>query len=620
MNAPTEGSHVVLTGSRNPILCAHARWDWLRQALQEGRAKLAFATIAVIGDGLLTLMRPWPIKVVIDRVLSGGRRPLRVPFMGLWLDSLMLSRTDLLVGCCVAAVSIGAGTGALTYAYTRTMGHLGRRLAFSLRGRLFAHLQRLSLRFHDSQRSGDLTVRLTTDIQAIQEVVANGATLFVANAVLLTGMAALMFWLDWRFALVALSVSPLLCLTVFRYTRRIKMAARRVRNSDGLLASLTQETLTAIRVVQGLGREDAQERRFEAQNRLSLGASLEGIRYQARIAPLVDILAGVSLCLVMWYGARSVLAGRATTGDVVVFFAYVTNLYAPMRALARLSQSWNRAAIGAERIGDVLEVEQEVKDLPGATPAPPLTGAIEFRDVRFAYDQARPVLRGVSFSVAPGERIAIVGASGAGKSTLISLIPRLYDPIGGMVLADGQDIRHLQLVSLREQISLVLQESLLFNGSIAENIAFGKPSASDEDVEAAARNAGADAFIRELPDGYESVVGERGVTLSGGQRQRIAIARAILRDAPILILDEPTSALDLASERDLLDTLAVAAVGRTTLVVAHRLTTVKLATRVLVMESGVVVEDGPPEELLLRGGPYARLHRTVEPLKIRNTS
>ena len=582
---------------------------WLTDAILDQRRRLIGAALAVIGDGALTLMRPWPVKIVIDRVITSNRRPLRVPFIGPWLDSLSLSQWSLLLACCVATLSIGVGTGTLTYAYTSIMGDVGRRLAFGLRRKLFAHLQRLSLRFHDSQRAGDLTVRLTTDIQAIQEVVANGAALFLANALLLVGMASLMLWLDWRFALVALSVSPLLFLAVFRYTRRIKLAARTARKSDGLLASLTHETLASIRVVQGLGREDVQEQRFEAQNRQSLGASLEGIRYQARIAPLVDILAGVGLCLVMWYGARSAAAGGATAGDVVIFFAYVTNLYAPMRALARLTNSLGRAQIGAERIGDVLRVEREVRDLPGAIRAPRLSGAITFDNVTFGYDPARPVLLGINLRVKPGERVAIVGPTGAGKSTLASLIPRLYDPEQGRIEADGQNIRGFELASIREQISLVLQDSLLFSGTIAENIRFGWPSATPRQVEDAARAAGADDFIRELPDGYDSAIGERGVTLSGGQRQRIAIARAILRDAPILILDEPTSALDLASERELLDVLERATAGKTVFIIAHRLTTVGLATRVVVIEAGRIVEDGDPDDLLRRSGPYARLYQ-----------
>jgi subfamily B ATP-binding cassette protein MsbA len=577
--------------------------------LRSARGKVVWACLAVAADGTLTVCRPWPVKVVVDRVLRTEHRALRLPFVGAWLDALAPGRAQLLLGACVASVLIGLGTGLFTYAYTRTMGDVARQLAFTLRRDLFAHLQRLSLRFHDGQRTGDLTARLTSDINGVQELFASGLTLLAANGLLLAGMVIVMLWLDWRFALVALSLSPLLFLAVFRYTNRIKTAARAARASNGQLAALAQETLGAIRIVQGLGREALQEHRFDTQNRISLDASLAGIRYQARIAPLVDILAGGGLAFVMWFGAARVAAGEVTTGDVVVFFAYVTNLYAPMRVLARLWGSVSRAAVGAERIRDILTLEREVRDRPDAAPAPRLTGALEIAHVSFGYEPDRLVLRDVSFRVAPGERIALVGASGAGKSTLVSLIPRLYDPIGGTVRADGVDLRDLQLDTLRAQMSLVLQEALLLSGTVADNIAFGRPGAARAEIEAAARAAGADAFIRALPDGYDSLVGERGVTLSGGQRQRIALARAVLRDAPIVILDEPTSGLDVATERDLLAALETVIAGKTTFLIAHRLTTVELATRVLVLENGRIVEDGDPRELLRRGGSFARLHQ-----------
>jgi ATP-binding cassette, subfamily B, bacterial len=586
------------------------RWRWIGRLLRASRGRIVWASLAVLADGLLTLCRPWPVKVVIDRVLRSEHRALRLPLCGRWLDTLGATRGQFLFGACVASVLIGLGTGLFTYSYTRSMGEVARHLAFQLRRDLFAHLQRLSLRFHDQQRTGDLTVRLTTDIQSVQDVAANGVSVLATNALLLGGMVVVMLWLDWRFALVALSLSPILLVTVFRYTHRIKVAARAARSSNGLLAAFTQETLAAIRMVQGLGRETYQERRFEVQNRVSLDASLLGIRYQARVAPLVDILAGCGLALVMWYGASSVLAGRITTGDVLIFFAYVTNLYAPMRALARLGGSLSRAAVGAERIGELLLVEREIRDRPGAIEVPRVSGALELRDVVFGYDRARPVLRQINLSVAPGERVAVVGSSGAGKSTLVSLIARLYDPLSGTIHADGHDLRDVRVASWRQQISLVLQEALLLSGTVAENIELGRPGASRAAIEAAACDAGADAFIRCLPGGYDSPIGERGVRLSGGQRQRLAIARAILRDAPIVILDEPTSGLDVATERELLTALETAVAGKTTFLVAHRLTTVRLATRVIVIEDGAIVEDGEPQRLLSAGGPFSRLHAT----------
>ncbi len=570
------------------------------------RKQLSWAVLAMVLDGFLTVFRPWPLKVVIDRVLS--HRPTRVPFLSAWLDNTTLSRIHVLYGACAATLLIALSTGLLTYAYTRSLGIVGQRFVFDLRCRLFAHMQQLSLRFHDTQRRGDLITRLTSDIQAIQDLVSNGLIVFGSNTFLLIGMLILMFWLNWQFAFVALAVAPLLFWTVFRYTHRIKVAARQARVSTGLLASLAQETLASIRIVQGLAQEEQQNDRFQAQSQSSLRSYLEGVRYQARVAPLVDVFAAVGLALVMWFGATHVIEGHLTTGDMVVFFAYVTNLYSPMKALSRLSYVTSKASVGAERIADIMGVSSEVKDRQGSREVSQLKGEIEFRDVSFEYHSGQSVLSRINLSIAPGEKIAIVGATGAGKSTLISLVPRLYDPSSGTVSIDAEDIRNYSVQSLRAQISLVLQDSLLFSGTIRENIAFGRPDASDKEIVAAAVVANVAEFIDVLPDGYETLVAEAGTTLSGGQKQRIAIARAILRGSPILILDEPTSGLDAASERTVIDALERAARGRTTLLIAHRLTTVRLADRIIVLDKGRIVEEGPHQELLSRRGKYAHLY------------
>jgi subfamily B ATP-binding cassette protein MsbA len=425
-------------------------------------------------------------------------------------------------------------------------------------------------------------------------MIANGTILLVSNGCLLMGMIVIMLWLDWRLALASLAVAPLLFWTVLRYTRRIKAAARQARTSEGLVASVAQETLASIRIVQGLAQEKQQSDRLEGQSENSLAAYLEGIRYQARVAPLVDVLAAVGLVAVMGYGAMRVQAGEISTGDVVVFFAYVTNLYSPMKALSRLSYSFNKASVGAERIAEVMGVRREVTDRKGARWASGLEGRIEFHDVSFAYDAGQTVLSHVTLAVAPGERVAIVGPSGAGKSTLVSLVPRLYDPTAGAVRIDGVDLRDYTVQSLREHISLVLQDAMLFRATVRDNIAFGRPGASDAEIAAAAVTANAHEFIDQLPDGYDTLVGERGTTLSGGQKQRIAIARAILRNAPILILDEPTSSLDAESERAVVDALERAAAGHTCLIISHRLTTAHFADRIIVLEAGRIVDPGTP--------------------------
>lgn len=575
--------------------------------LRPFRLQLGWAFLAMILDAFLTVLRPWPLKVVIDRVLS--HKPTHLPFLAGWLDHSSFGRFPVLYGACAATLIIAISTGLLTYSYTRVLGDVGQRFVFLLRSDLFAHMQRLSLRFHDRQRIGDLITRLTSDIQSIQDIIANGTILFVSNGCLLLGMLTLMLWLNWQFALAALSVSPLLFWTIFRYTNRIKAAARAARVSDGLLGSVAQETLSSIRIVQGLAQEDQQDERFQTQSRNSLHAYLEGVRYQAGIAPFVDFLAAVGLVIVMWYGATQVLAGELTTGDVVIFFAYVTNLYSPMKSLARLSYSLNKAGVGAERICEVLRLQREIADRKDARPASQLVGSIEFRDVSFQYEAGQPVLSHIHLKIAAGEKIAIVGATGAGKSTLVSLIPRLYDPFEGCVLIDGEDIRNYLVRSLRDQISLVLQDALLFRGSIRENIAFGRADASDEDILDAARTANAHEFIQDLPDGYETIVAERGTTLSGGQKQRIAIARAILRNTPILILDEPTSGLDATTEYKVIEALERASAGRTTITITHRLSPMRFTDRVIVVEKGRIIEEGTHAELLERQGRYAHLLR-----------
>src|SRR5919108_1143023 len=581
-------------------------WRCFLPLLRPYRTALFAAIVGMILDAALTVMRPWPLKVVIDRVLS--HRPSRVPFLHAWLDSSAHTPMQILWGACAATFLIALGTGVFTYFFTRTLGNIGQRFAFDLRCHLFAHLQRLSLRFHDRQPLGDLLTRLTSDTTAIQDVIASGVIILGSNGCLLLGMVTTMLWLNWRFALAALSVAPLLFFVVLRYSLRIKDAARQARLSTGVLASVAQETLASIRIVQGLAQEGQRDELFEAQGVNSLQASLEAVGYQARVAPLIDLFAAIGLILVMWYGATRVLAGELSTGDVVVFFAYVTNLYAPMRALSRFSYVSNKAIVGAERIADVLSVRSDVVDRKGARPAPRLNGRIEFRDVAFEYVPAQPVLSDINLTIEPGERIAVVGATGAGKTTFVSLIPRFYDPTGGAVFINGEDIRNYSLQSLREQISLVLQDTLLFSGSIRDNIAFGRPGATHDEIVAAAIAANADEFIQRLPDGYDSHVAERGSTLSGGQKQRIAIARAILRDAPILILDEPTSGLDAVAESMVIDALERASSGRTTFMIAHRLSTVRFANRILVFDKGCIVEQGPHDQLLARNGRYARLY------------
>src|SRR5437660_7265151 len=476
-----------------PLLRAHWR-------------KIFLAFLAMGVDSLLTVMRPWPLKVVIDRVLS--HRPSRVPLIHAWLDSAPLTKMQILYGSCAAVLLIALVTGLTAYCYTRLIGNIGQHFVFDLRGDLFAHMQRLSLRFHDAQKTGDLTTRLTSDIQSIQDFITNGFVVFCSNTLLLTGMAVLMFWVNWRFALATLSVTPLMFWIVYRHKLLIKRATRKARASTGLLAALAQETLASIRIVQGLAQEDQIDDRFQAQSENTLQAFLESVRYQARIAPVVDCLSAIGLTMVMWYGARCVLNGQLTTGDVIIFFAYVNNFYTPMKSISRSANTFTKASVGAERIVEVLQHRSEVRDRKRARPAPRFKGAIEFRNVCFEYEPGVTVLSNINLSIKPGEKLAIFGATGAGKSTLVSLVPRFYDSTGGAVMIDGQDIRNYFLRSVREPISLGLHASLLLRGTIRHNITFGQTDATDDEISAAARTANADEFICRLPEGYDTRVGE----------------------------------------------------------------------------------------------------------------
>ncbi|GAC1412190.1 MAG: ABC transporter ATP-binding protein [Candidatus Velthaea sp.] len=574
--------------------------------LRSLRAHIAWVMLAIAFDAFLTALRPWPLKVVIDVVLA--HRHSRVPFFAAWIDRASADPVAILNGACVAMLTLAASTGFAKYWYTRALGSIGQHFVFTLRRDLFAHMQRLSLGFHERHRTGDLVTRLTTDMQSIQDTIANGMAVFTSNAFLLIGIVSFMLWLNWQFALVALSVSPLLFWLIFRNTQQVKAASRAARKSSGSLASVAQETLRSVRIVQCLTQEGQQDERFRSEGMINQAAFFQSVRFQARVAPLVDVLSALGLILVMRYGAAQVMSGAITTGDLIVFFTYLTNLYGPMRALARRSNAFSRAEVAAERIVEILDEKSAVIDMPNAQPVPISPGRIRFHDVSFAYTNGRRVLSRINLTISPNEKVAIVGSTGSGKSTLVGLLQRVYDPTAGFITIGGRDIRDYALRSLRERIAPVLQDAFLFSGTVRENIAFGRPNATDEEILSAAIVAGAHDFITLLPDGYATWLTEAGASLSGGQKQRIAIARAVLYDAPILILDEPTSGMDANSEKTVIDALTRASEGRTTLIVAHRLTSIRFVDRIVVLENGEIVEDGSHGELLRFKGKYAHYH------------
>jgi ATP-binding cassette, subfamily B, bacterial len=545
-----------------------------------------------VGSALFALAQPWPLKIIVDSVLND--EPLRLPGADIAEE---WSRTGLLQAAIVAYLLIAAAGALCDYLGILLMNSSGQRLVVNIRETLFSRLQRLSLRFHARQRTGDLISRVMSDIDRIQNMVVQSFSILIPNLVLLTGMLIVMLSIDWAFTLLALSVAPLLFAVVFRYTAGIKSASRRARGKEGELAAKTGEVLGSIRVVQAFTREDYEDDRFSAESSQSLAANLEAIRLQAQFSPLVDVLAAIGTVMVLYLGTRRVLSGQLQLGTLLVFISYISSLYKPMRQLSKLASVTSKGIASAERISEVMDVESDVADLPGARSAPPLEGRVEFEDVEFAYTKD-PVLNDINLAVQPGQTIALVGPTGAGKSSLVSLIPRFFDPRKGKVLVDGEDVRSYELRSLRAQISLVLQEPLLFEGTIFDNIAYGNPDADEQEILRAARVALVDDFVRELPKSYETRIGERGATLSGGERQRISIARALVRNAPILILDEPTSALDPASEQLVMRAIRKLVEGRTSFVIAHRMSTILGADQILVLDHGRVVEQGTHNELL----------------------
>lgn len=574
---------------------------WVRTLapmLRSYKPHLVAAGLTLGVDAWLTALRPWPLKVVIDRVISGG--PCRVPLVGTWVNDLSRHRATVLMAACVASIVIALGTGLCTYVYTLLMGHVSQGVLIQLRSRLFAHLQHMSLRFHDNVRLGDLMVRLTSDIGSIRMLIARSLMQFASNALLMVSMLTLMIWLDWRFTLVAGSVAPLLFWAVWWHTRKIKTESRSARESDGKQAAVAHESLAMIRMVKGLGQESVQRSKFDEQGIHSLSHYTMRLRHQARMAPIVDLLAATGFVLVMWFGATSVMADRLSIGDVIVFFAYVTNFYSPMRAMSRQASVFSKTVVGAERVAEVLLNEPDDQDSPSARPAPRLIGAITFDKVHFSYTDHQSVLQDFNLKIHPGERVAIVGPTGVGKTTLISLLLKFYQPQEGRILFDGTDLRDWTATSIRQQIGLALQDCMLFHGSILENVLYGYPEGGLQDAMEACQAARADEFINRLPQGLHTVVAENGKSLSGGQRQRLAIARAIVRKPPILLLDEPTSHLDGESEAAVIESLNRAAAGRTTILVTHRPEPLNLVQRVIVFEAGRIVADCHPEEVYSR--------------------
>jgi ATP-binding cassette subfamily B protein len=579
----------------------------IRSLLTPHLGSLVLGFIAIAGESAANLLQPWPLKIVLDDVLRGKEShgwAMRAVHSFVGTDKMAI-----LEFTCVAVLAIAVLDAICTYGEKYLTTSVGQWVSYDLRLTIYSHIQKLSLAFHDHKRTGDLISRVTDDIEAIQSFIINGLLGVLINAMTLLGMVVVMFSLNWQFTLIALSVVPILFVMVYSYTRRIKKAAREVRKKEGEITSVVEEVLSSIRVVKAFAREDYEVQRLEQESIEAVDISLRARSLKAKLTPLVGIVVAAGTGLVLWFGARLVMAGSFSAGELVVFILYLGKMYKPMQEISKMTDTYSKAAVGYERIQEVLHTHVEVKDLPRARPAPRLKGDIQFDKVSFSYDRGgTPVLNNVSFQIKAGQVAAFVGPTGAGKTSIIGLIPRFYDPHSGVVKVDGNDIKQFQQKSLRSQMSFVLQETVLFHAPVWKNIAYGKPNCTRSEIIKAAELANATEFIDKLPDGYDTVLGERGMTLSGGQRQRIAMARAVIRNTPILILDEPTSGLDSASEKLVFEALDRLMEGRTVVVIAHRLSTIQRADVILVVKDGEIVERGKHEELMKVNGLYAELH------------
>jgi subfamily B ATP-binding cassette protein MsbA len=592
----------------------------LKKLLQPHLKALMIGVLAVAGQGLADLLAPWPLKIVLDNVL----RPRADGLHGRgWLNHLIAStvgadRLEILKFAALGALVIAAFGAASSYAEKCLTTSVGQWVMHDLRRTVYAHVQRLSLSYHDRKQTGDLISRVTSDIDAIQSFIASGLLGALTNSLTLIGMVGVMLYINWQFTLIALSVAPLLFGVVYSYTRRIKKASREVRKKEGEIVSVIQEVLTSIRVVKAFGREAYEQHRLEEESLESVEIALRARGLKAKLSPIVEIIVAVGTAMVLWFGGHLALNGKLEAGSLIVFIFYLGKMYKPMQELSKMTDSYSKASVGYERIREVLDTHRELTDLPGARPAPLFRGLIEFDHVDFYYEPGTQVLRDISFRIERGQVAALCGPTGAGKTSIVSLIPRFYDPTAGVVRIDGIDVRRFTQESLRHQISFVLQETLLFHGPVWTNIAYGKPGASRAEILRAAEIANAHEFIERMPDKYDTIVGERGVTLSGGQRQRIAIARAVIRNSPILVLDEPSSGLDAGAEKLVFEALERLMEGKTSLVIAHRLSTIRRSDVIFVVKDGAIVESGSHADLLQSGGVYAELYelqfRTEEEL------
>lgn len=557
----------------------------------------------------MSLAAPWPLKIILDSVVGNHKL---APWLHNLLNPMLQSGSRLQVAslaalALVAIAIVGALASYIDNYFTESVGQW---VAHDLRMRAYDHLQRLSLSYYNTHATGAILSTITTDIQTIQGFASSSTLDILVDLLTIVCILGLMLWLNWDFTLIAIAVTPFLLFFVSRFKKAVKKATHEVRKEQSEMAAVVQQGLESMQVVQAFGQEKAEVELLRIVSQATVSAALKARRVKALLSPVVTITVAGCTALVLWRGTALILAGKMTIGSLTVYLAYLSQFFKPVKDLASTTNAIAQTAVGAERVRDLLETSSAIPDRPNGLEPKTLSGDIEFQQVAFGYDSKVPVLSQVSFQISRGQFVGIVGPTGSGKSTVLSLIPRFYDVQAGAVRIDGQDVREYKLQALREKIGYVLQDTVLFRGTILENLAFGRSQATRDEIIEAAKQANADEFIRSMPLGYDTPVGERGSTLSGGQRQRIGIARVMLRDSPILLLDEPTAALDSETERLVIDALERLMKGRTVIMIAHRLSTIRSADKIVVISGGAVSEAGTHSELMALDRIYAALYRT----------
>ena len=577
------------------------------QLLRPYRGWLLIVFVAMLFEISMSLAAPWPLKLVLDDALGHHK----LPDLLAWAHNYGFDRNTLGVALFagVATLLIAIIGAVATYIDNYYTTSVGQWVANDLRIRIYEHLHRLSLRYYDNVKTGALMSTMTSDVATIQGFASSSTLGILVDLITIVFMVGLMFWLDWDFTLIAVGFTPILVVFLFHFKKMVKEVTRTVRKRQSKVVAVIQEGLGSVRAVKAFGRQDLEVANLEAASHATVEAALKARQVKSLLSPTVSIVVAICTGIVLWKGTSLIVAGTMTAGALTVYLAYLTKFFKPVKDLASMTSAIAQTTVALERIQTILSADDVIHERADATDPGRVKGAITFEHVAFGYEEDTPVLRDVSFSIEPGQIVGVVGPTGSGKSTVLSLLPRFYDPTGGRVLIDGIDVTTFKLSALRAQVGFVLQETVLFRGTIRENIAYGRPGATDEEVVAAAKVANADEFVAKMPHGYDSLVGERGDTLSGGQRQRIGIARAIIRNSPIMILDEPTAALDTESERLVIEGLERLMKGRTVIMIAHRLSTISNADKIVVLKDGVVAEQGSNDELIARGGVYAELHR-----------